>query len=488
MPNVSVSFSESLKTMNHRQLLEARESRMKDAGKLTSRDKELRGQIAKREKRGDGEEAEPTDEEAKELQEIADKTDDLIAEVEAIDEVLDKADDAQAGQERAKALDRLEKRTHRPRGSTSGVRGPEPDQRDFFDDPTNLEDYSLLRAIKLRAAGHALDGFEAEVSQELAKRSGKEPQGFLVPWDLPVRRSGSGGREQRAFNAAAGAGALQKNLDGSMIDMLRNRMIVQGLGARIINDIVGELDIPKQTAGGTAYWLGEDGAPTESNQTVGQVQLRMKTVGAYTDITRKLMNQVSMDAEMFVRDDLMRTLAIEMDRAVLNGSGSNNQPTGLLQHGSLPTVAIGANGGAITWGKIVELETKVATANADQNALAYLATTAGRGAMKSIERFDGTGKTLWADDNTVNGYTARATNQMPSDLAKGTGEDLCPLVFGDWTSVIIGFWSGLDVMVDPYSKSTSGGVRVVALQDTDVNFRHIESFAAILDMDPSALS
>lgn len=452
------------KKLNLRELLEEREKRFGKA--KTLRDKAV------------GEKRDLTTEEAAEV-------DGLINDVRTIDQLISEkraAESQQNTERRNQSFDELEQRTSDP-GFMS--RGPEPSQRDLCDSE-NLRNYSLMRAIRLRSAGRPVDGLEAEVSQELAQRSGKSPQGFLVPWGLPVRADRST-REQRAFDATAGAGAIPTMLAGTMIELLRNRVLVQRLGAQILNDIVGELDIPKQTAGGTAYWLGEYGEPTESEQAIGQAQLRVKTVGAYTDITRRLMSQSSIDAEMLIRNDLIRTLAIEIDRAALNGSGENNQPLGLLQNENLAVVEIGDDGGALTWQKVVDLESAVALANADQGSLAYITSTGGRGAMKSIERFAGTGKTLWHDDNTVNGYPAHATNQLPIDLAKGEGTDLSPLIFGDWSSIIIGFWSGLDVLVDPYSKSKSGGVRVVALQDTDITFRHDESFAAILDFDPSVL-
>lgn len=450
-----------------RELLEDREKRFQEA-------KSLRDKSA-------GEKRELTTEEAA-------KVDGLINDVRTIDKLIDEKRAAEAQQNaerRNQSFEELERRTNEP---GTQVRGPEPSQRDLFDGD-NLQKYSLLRAIKLRSAGKPIDGFEAEVSEEMAHRTGKQPQGFLVPWNLPVRSHREA--EHRTFGVTAGAGAIPRVLSASMIDLLRNRVLVQRLGAQVINDLVGDFDVPKQTAGGTAYWLGEDGEPTASNPTVGQAQLRIKTVGAYTDITRRLMNQTSIDAEMFVRNDLVRTLAIEMDRAALNGSGDNNQPEGLLQNSNLEVVAIGDNGGPITWQKIVELETAVAVANADQGALSYVTTSGGRGAMKSIERFSSTGRTIWSDEGTINGYPAHATNQLPTNLEKGegegAGENLHPIIFGDWSSIIIGFWSGLDVLVDPFSKSKSGGVRVVALQDTDITFRHDESFAAILDFDPSVL-
>ncbi|MGF6348983.1 HK97 family phage major capsid protein [Variovorax sp. W2I14] len=81
----------------------------------------------------------------------------------------------------------------------------------------------------------------------------------------------------------------------------------------------------------------------------------------------------------------------------------------------------------------------------------------------------------------MNGYRAAVTNAVPSNIAKGTGTDLSALIFGNFADLVIGMWGGLDLMVDPYTHSTTGTVRVTALQDVDVGVRNVESFATMED-------
>jgi hypothetical protein len=54
-------------------------------------------------------------------------------------------------------------------------------------------------------------------------------------------------------------------------------------------------------------------------------------------------------------------------------------------------------------------------------------------------------------------------------------------VFGNFADLVIGMWGSLDLMVDPYTGSTAGTVRVVALQDVDVQLRNVVSFATMVD-------
>jgi hypothetical protein len=85
----------------------------------------------------------------------------------------------------------------------------------------------------------------------------------------------------------------------------------------------------------------------------------------------------------------------------------------------------------------------------------------------TAERDSSTGMFIWEPGNTVNGYRTEVSNQVASN----------DFWFGNWADLLLGFWSGLDLLVDPYTGATSGTVRVVALQDVDVAVRHGESFA-----------
>jgi HK97 family phage major capsid protein len=262
--------------------------------------------------------------------------------------------------------------------------------------------------------------------------------------------------------------------------------VVRSLGATILGGLVGDVAIPKQTGGATAYWVAESGAPTESQQAVGQLGLTPKTVGAFTDISRKMLKQSSIDAEAFVRRDLASVIALATDSASINGSGASNQPTGIRNTTGIGAVVCGdPDGAAPVWADIVALESEVAADNADVGALAYLTNAKMRGKLKTTEKASNTAQFIWPDmpiaQQIVNGYTAAVSNQVPSDLTKGGGSALSAMLFGNWADLTIAMWGTLDLTVDPYTGSTSGTVRVVALQDIDIGVRHAESFAAIED-------
>jgi HK97 family phage major capsid protein len=231
-------------------------------------------------------------------------------------------------------------------------------------------------------------------------------------------------------------------------------------------------------------------APTEGTGTFGQVKFSPSQLACYTDITRQTLLQTSFDVEQFIRADLAANLAIEVDRTVLHGSGSGAEPAGIFNTSGIGDVAGGANGLAPAWTHIVELETDVSVANADQGSLAYISNAAVRGKLKTVERVASTGLFVWQDPanlapatpgTPLNGHRAFVTNQVRSDLTKGTFSSCSAIFFGNWEEGIVTFWADLEILVDPYTGSNAGVVRMVALAFADFQVRHAESFSVMKD-------
>ncbi len=347
-------------------------------------------------------------------------------------------------------------------------------------DKKEVRKYSVMRALNALAnptdpAAQRAAAFERECSDAVSAKLGKAARGFMVP--MEVQR-----RDLVVGTASAGGNLVATDLlAGSFIDALRNAMVLPGLGTQMLTGLVGNIAIPKQSGAATAYWVAESNAPTESQQTIAQVTMSPKTVGAYTEISRKLMNQSSIDVEAMVQNDLAMVLGLAVQQAAISGSGASNQPSGLLTL-ITPSVAGGATGAAPTWANIVELESDVAVLNALVENMAYLTNAKVRGKLKTTSKVSGQNGFVWEDGATpLNGYRAAVTNAVPSNLTKSTGTDLSAIIFGNFADLLIGMWGTLDLMVDPYSNSTSGTVRVVALQDVDVAVRYTESFATMVD-------
>lgn len=333
-----------------------------------------------------------------------------------------------------------------------------------------IRNFSLMRAVRAlmpNATQRDRDAaaFEFECSEEAQRQYGREAQGILIPSDVLNRAFNAGGAANTPVGATTGSNIVATDLlAGSFIEMLRNRTTIMRLGTTMAG-LVGNVDIPKQTGGATAYWLGEGEDAQEGTPTIGQIELNPKTVGAYTDITRRLMMQSTPDAERIVWNDLVNALGQAIDKAGYYGTGTGNEPRGLKNYTGINAVDF-ATAGKPTFAEIVDMESQIAADNADINSMAYVFNALMRGHLKTSPKFGtGTESTIWETGNTVNGYRTEVTNQVVAG----------DVFFGNFADLLIGLWGGLDITVDPYSLSKSGGTRIVAFQDVDFALRRVES-------------
>src|SRR5437868_4427673 len=205
--------------------------------------------------------------------------------------------------------------------------------------------FSLARAIVACKDQNWKDaGFELDCSRAIAQKLGKvaEPTKFYVPFEVMERSidpSALQAKRDLSVGSAGNGGYLVSTDNQGFIEILRNRSVAFRMGARRLSGLQGNVTVPRQSAAATAYWLGtESTQTTESQQTFVQMALTPKTAGAYTEVSRLLLLQSSPAAEGIVTDDLAQVVAIAADLAVLSGSGSGGQPTGILNSSGIGSV------------------------------------------------------------------------------------------------------------------------------------------------------
>lgn len=354
-----------------------------------------------------------------------------------------------------------------------------------------VKSYSLIRAIRAAADSHsnprAWDeaGLELEASRAVAEKLGKKPQGFFVPWEIQNAGYRRPMNTQKVGDPTLGGSLVATELmSDSFIDVLRNNMVLKQAGARVMTGLIGDVDIPKKTATAAAYWIGEGNAPSKSTLQFGQVAARPKTVAAYAQLTRKLLKQATPDAEMLIRDDIAQVLALAADKAGLHGAGSANEPLGVANMTGIGAVVGGTNGATPDWSDVIDLESEIALDNALVGKLGYITNTKVQGYLKKTRHNATYGERYIWDLNAreLNSHPAWVTNQVRSDMVKGSSGAVCSgLFFGNWDDLVFLYWGGLDVIVDPYTNSTSGDVLITSMQDLDIVGRRAQSFSAMLD-------
>ena len=329
-------------------------------------------------------------------------------------------------------------------------------------DQKEIKRFSFLRALNALAnptdrQAQEAAAFEREVSDAASKKYEKPANGILVPNEVLARDLNVG-------TATAGGNLVPTELlAGSFIDILRKRMAVMATNPTMLTGLSGNVSIPRMTSTSTAYFVGESGAPTESQQAFDQVNMTPKTIGAFVDYSRRLLLQSSIDVETMIRDDIAKVIATKLDNAAIYGSGSSNEPLGIKDTTGVGTSTITTFG---TFAEYIALETDVAAANADVANMFYLINASARGALKSTEKATNTGQFVF-ENNEINGYPAIVSNQLANN----------DVLFGDFSQFVIGMWSGLDLTVDPYANATSGSVRIIALQDVDFAVKQPTAFS-----------
>lgn len=355
-------------------------------------------------------------------------------------------------------------------------------------------DYSVVRAIRACVNNSWNEaGLEREVSDTLAKQIGRETQGFFIPHNIPIST-----RTTQTVGSYSTGGALvaENLLPASFIDLLRNTAIITQLGPTVLTGLTGNVSIPRQKSASTMYWVAEDAAVTQSGTTYDNMTLMPKQAGVLSRITRLAMQQTSPDIEQLVRNDIAQQLALGIDLAVINGSGSNGQPLGILQTtlaSSAQTITLTSNTFA-NLDKLIEMETQVDILNALNGSLYYLTNARVIGFLKTLKA-SGSGAAdrlpLWTNNlldpagrgilPAINGYPIVRSNQVPNAFG-GVANRNC-IIFGNFADVVMAMWGGTEILPNPYGTGyAAGSIDLRIMQTFDCGIRRPESFSRIIDL------
>lgn len=358
--------------------------------------------------------------------------------------------------------------------------------------------YRLSNVIDAMASGRSVSGVEAEVAAELEKRNEQSANGCLIPMNLRctplsgqqamafARMAGMQQSEVRELNVAAGSAAIPTILSGTLIDLLRNQAVATRAGITTLSGLEGTFEMPKVDGAPTFSWGGEGFDPAASNGSINsKVTFTPKTVAARSKITRRFVkvSMKSLDAENWQRQQLLIYLALAIDYAVFHGSGASNQPLGLFNNVNVGTIGNGANGGTLSFGKLVDMETQVADANAEIGESCYVTNARVRGRGKQTLKSAVAGANYIWEGNQMNGHDALMSNQIKKDFTKGTGTNLSGLAYGVFSQLVLGMWSGADLLVDPYTSGGEGASNIYLHQDLDIQNLHDEAFSVMKDVD-----
>jgi HK97 family phage major capsid protein len=368
--------------------------------------------------------------------------------------------------------------------------------------------YSIVKAIReLSTPGAQLTGLEAECSRAIERelsslapdlQRSRRGNSAYVPMDIRTPAPGSSfALRQRpslrdmnvSMTPNQGLDFVAEEFIPSLIDLLRNRLVIRAAGATILSGLQGMVVIPKQVGPTTAYWMTETGVVPDSTPTTSQVPLRPRRLSAQTLYSQQLVAQSSLDIEAFVRRDLALTMAQKLDSTALFGDPTldANSPRGLFGFLTLPPdpldlldviqqVAFQPVGANALYQDYIAFVTSLESGNIPFLSPAWLVNPATWGRGIGTPKFPNTGFPIVESTpagDTLLGYPYLRTNQIPSaplDIYSGR------VIFGDFAQMLVGSWVGFQMVVDPFSKAGSAQVVVTVHQFADLNLRYRRAF------------
>ena len=333
------------------------------------------------------------------------------------------------------------------------IKVPDKDQNDF---DRECRAFSLANVIEALSEGKALTGREAEVSAELEQRDGKARQGIRFPTDALLER-----RSDALVTAPdASSGELATRPTMAALERLFEQSAAQAFGFQAIQ-VTGQPRFPELTQGSSASWVAEGSGADAAAITTDVKQPQIHTLTARYLLSRQALRQ-NVVLDQMLRRDLSEVLREGMDKAVFQGTGASNQPSGLA------TLLTGTSFGAasLTYRALIGWATDL-MASAKVPNLTGIAVAGVPFMLKSlltvmlgasVTEYEAAKKLIPAMVFANNVSALAGSNPVTASLFVGAPAGHAHLVQ----------WGSPEMILDPYTESKSGKVAITIFSFADV--------------------
>ena len=278
---------------------------------------------------------------------------------------------------------------------------------------------------------------------------------------------------QRDINTSDDAGAIGTEfLANGFIDALRARSSVLQAGATVLDGLNADVKIPKATSASSAGWVSSEGGNTsESEMVFSSITLSPKTAGVFTEVTGQMMAQGTgagaIGIENIIRNDILSSTTLLVDSSATGGTGSSGQPTGLNGTTGVNSESL-ATANTLTFADAVNMESLSLADNAVFGNAGYLLTSTQVGLAKQTVKESGQASYVM-EDGFINGHRVYISNN--------TGPAGTAYFSVDWSQLIVAYFgAGPSLLVDPYTGSASGTVRIRVIMYADIGVRVPQAF------------
>ena len=349
----------------------------------------------------------------------------------------------------------------------------------------DLRSFNIVKAIR-EARNGKLTGIEAEMNQEgIAERNklGVESRG---EGQAAIHMPEFLNRELRTNTVTGGTGGdlggdLVYTNPGRYVDFLYPNTPMLNL-CSVAEGLTGNVQFPVQDSDYTLNWNTETGAASAQDLTFSTLSMSPKRAVIAAAVSNQLLAQeYSQGIQARMINQLNQSFNKGLEQAVLTGSGSSNQPTGIYTalNGTAQDLALGA----ISYDDLVDMEALLAANNALGGRLGYVTHPNVVAKLKKTKVDAGSGRFLvegMLDPvQTANGYNIYSTTL--SKKTTGT-PDTYGILFGNFEDVQIGFWGGATLLIDPYTEMLSSTVRIYVERFMDIKILRPKSFVIADDV------
>lgn len=140
----------------------------------------------------------------------------------------------------------------------------------------------------------------------------------------------------------------------TLVEALEEENIFRQM-AKIIQTSSGDRKIPIVAAKGTAFWIDEENAFTESDDSFGQVSIGAYKLGTMIKVSEELLNDSVFDLESYITREFARRIGSKEEEAFFTGDGQS-KPLGILAGtGGAEVGVTAAAAAAITADELIDL-------------------------------------------------------------------------------------------------------------------------------------
>ncbi|MDM1378813.1 phage major capsid protein [Myroides marinus] len=329
---------------------------------------------------------------------------------------------------------------------------------------------TVLRGLSNKN-GYKLEGAEKELHEiglaenRVAGVNAPDDTAFCFPINTVQRAT------QQTVSQDGGeyGGELVQDQSLRMVEGLRPSLFLEELGATFFMGLTGG-DLPLITSDAfKMQYAGEvEEIDVQKGKFGGKKLSPKRTAGAF-DISNRLLMQSSIGVENWILKEMNTALGGVIQTGAINGTGLDNQPTGLLQMKGInlaeDTAAVEA-----TWKRIVELQSLIEESNSTSNSLGYLIHPKVKAVLKCLVKDPGAGQFIFSN-NMIDDINTKSSMLIPKLL------ECYPIIFGDWSQMFMGQWGAINIQANPYSADLANATRFVMNTFTDSNIVNEKAFA-----------